>query len=529
MNMKYTMMLVAGMMFAGMLTAAVPSLKGTAEPVGSVGIKLKALAQSQAVPAATPQAHRFLRTETRSDGTERKSEITQYIPREVWMAQEMGCRWKDRKGNLLTVAVMDALCPDGFERDYADREDIEKGMKESAESFKEPTNATLAKWVSQFSEKSVDAEAFSDFPVSGVAAAKLVDFGGGVRAGACFKTKADRWYYAEFKFAAEPKPKEAAGLLKKLLASVVVDKTKASAGGKQGGMVVMGDWLAVEVPGYKLMTNLPKSQAGKFMDDMKKIMLAMQDSYRRYVPPQCELKKSTIRVFDGSPTKDDPKGRKAYDEYQNDPSTKQSIGLWDPSREELLVLNQGKDVESRRETMKILRHEAFHQYLFYATGGKEQAMWFNEGHATFFENVRYSLKNNEARFYEDAKDRRAGSVGENPQKYAQLVPKILAMDHGQFYAGNLEVVNEKYNAAWAAIYFLAHGAQVFPEFAAYKNVLPTYLKEVTAGKSWEEATKIAWEGLVERFPSDFLKFWNKRAGARNYRPPAPKAPTATEK
>ena len=135
----------------------------------------------------------------------------------------------------------------------------------------------------------------------------------------------------------------------------------------------------------------------------------------------------------------------------------------------------------------------------------------------------YSPKKNTVRFYEDLKDRRAGAVAEDPEKYANLVPKILYMDRSAFYGGTLQAVNDKYTAAWAVTYFLEKGAPSFEEFAAYRNVLPTYLKETAAGKSWEEATKIAWEGLEAGFPAAFMKFWNKRAGARNYEPPEPKA------
>lgn len=57
--------------------------------------------------------------------------------------------------------------------------------------------------------------------------------------------------------------------------------------------------------------------------------------------------------------------------------TLSAAGLWSPTHEELLILDLGKSV--REKTQKTLRHEAFHQYLFYATGGEHHAVWFNEG------------------------------------------------------------------------------------------------------------------------------------------------------
>lgn len=488
--------------------AAVPSLKGSAEPAGAMGLKVRPLASAQAVPAPTPEAKRY--------GWKRGSEsgeVTHHDVREIWLLHERGCQWKDRKGNKLTLATVSSLCPE-FEYDHEERAKIEAAIKEGTAAFKEPTNEQLAKWVSQFTGKQIASDAISSFAASRVLEAKLVDFGGGARCAAFFKSKDGAWRYAEFLFAQEAKERDAQRLMKQFLSGVVVDKTKSAAA---GGITTEGKWTTMKVPGYIFKTDLPPSQRGAFLKDTSRYMVAMQAAYRRYVPPQRELGDSTIRVF---------ADKADYDAYAKDTTGEdntRSIGLWNPSREELLILNQGKDVAERRETMKIMRHEAFHQYLFYATGNGNHAMWFNEGHACFFENVMYSPKKNTVRFYEDLKDRRAGAVAEDPEKYANLVPKILYMNRAAFYGGTLQAVNDKYTAAWAATYFLEKGAPSFEEFAAYRNVLPTYLKETAAGKSWEEATKIAWEGLEAGFPAAFMKFWNKRAGARNYEPPEPKA------
>ncbi len=498
-------LLMAGALWTGALVAAVPSLKGSAEAAGNSGLKVRALSGAQAVPAATPQAQHY--QWQRGDET---GEVTHYVPRELWLQAEWGCQWKDRKGNLLTVATVTTACPE-MEEDHAERAEIEKALKAGEEAFKEPTREALAKWAAQFMQKEVTAEAVKPFAASGVMEARVVG-SDDTRCAAFFKTKDGVWRFVEFRFVQEAKAKESERLLKTFLASVGVDKTKTKAGAF--GEVTEGKWTTVKIPGYVFKTDLPKSQRGAFLKDTGRIMTAMRAAYRRYVPPQRAMADCTIRVF---------ATREAYNDYLKSAAgaggMTESIGLWNPTLEELLILNQGKSVSERRETMKIMRHEAFHQYLHYATGNGNHAMWFNEGFASFFENVLYSQKSDTVRFYEDAKDRRAGSVIENPQKYANLLKKILRMDHNAFYGGSLEVVNDKYTAAWAAIYFLAKGAPSFEEFKDYRNVLPTYLKETAAGKSWDEATKIAWEGLEDRYAADFMKFWNKRNGARNYEPP----------
>lgn len=510
---KTVWILTAGVLFAGTLAAAVPSLKGSAEPAGRSGLKVRAFSGSQAIPAATPKAERY--QWTRGDET---GEVMHYIPREIWLQDAWGCQWKDRKGNLLTLATVKALCPDG---DHEDKAVIEKALAESAASFKEPTNETLATWASQFSEKNVEAAAIKPFAAGGVLEARLVDWQDATRCGAFFKSKDGVLRFVEFRFAQEAKPKDAERLLKTFLANVVVDKSAKAAG--MGGELVEGKWTTVKIPGYVFKTDLPKGQRGAFLKDTSKIMTAMRAAYRRYVPPQRVLKDCTIRVF---ATKAD------YVDYLKNNCNGgmlDSIGLWNPDLEELLILTQGKSVSERRETMKILRHEAFHQYLHYATGNGNHAMWFNEGHATFFESILYSPKSDTVRFFEDVKDTRVGLVTANPQKYANMLAKILPMSHNEFYGGNLTVVNDKYTAAWALTYFLEKGVPSFEELAAYRKVLPTYLKETAAGTSASEATKIAWEGLEGSLSADFMKFWNKRNGARNYEPPAVPEPKAETK
>lgn len=505
--MKTGCLLMVCALCAGSLVAAVPSLKGSAEVAGTSGLKVKALASSQAVPAATPQAQHYRWTRGGESG-----EVTHYVPRELWLQDAWGCQWKDRKGNLLTVATVKAACPDLGA--HAAREDIEKALADGAADYKEPTDEALAAWATQFLGRTVDAAALKPFATSGVLAARLLDAGeDSARCVAFFQSKDGQWRFVEFKFVQEAKAKDAERLLKSFLASVTVEKAKPAAAAA-GGVVTEGKWATVKIPGYVFKTDLPASQRGAFLKDATKMMAAMQAAYRRYVPPQRELKESTIRAF---------ATREGYNQYMKSAvgeDGSRTIGLWNPSLEELLIITEGKSPAERKKTMKTMRHEAFHQYLFYATGNGRHAMWFNEGHACFFETVMYSPKTDSVRFVEDVKDRRAGAVTANPQKYAALLKTILPLDHDAFYAGSLGVVNDKYTAAWALVYFLAKGAPALEDFAKYRAVLPTYLKEAAAGKSAREATEIAFAGLEDGLAEDFLKFWNKRARARNYEPPA---------
>jgi hypothetical protein len=494
--MSKPLVLIIVTLAAAAATAAVPQLKGSPEAVGATGLKVKLLSGAKMMPSITPAGQRW----TFTRGSEKWSE-THYDVREIWSGHERNCQWKDRKGNTLTVATPSSFCPE-FEKEHAKREDIEKKMSEDADAFKDPTDETLAKWASDFTQKNVAASALTPFASASVADARIVDFGGISRVGAFFKTKVGQWHYAEFSFAQESKGKERDSLIKAFVKGIQIGKSK-------------GEDDDPKVGGYKFETDIAsKSQAAAFVKMAGRFMSAMQAAYKRYVPPQKELGMSKIHVFSTE---------ESYKEYMKAASAGEmgdrSIGLWDPNRDELSILYQGTDMAKKEETMKIMRHEAFHQYLHYATGRGDHAMWFNEGHACFFEIVNYDKKKNYVKVLDDPTDHRPRQVAEDPEKYANLVKTIIFYDHDKFYSGSLSKVNDNYTAAWAAIYFLQKGSHTFKEFAPYAEVLPAYMKAMAEGKKENEATKIAWELVSERdFAADFLKFWNKRKAARNYEP-----------
>lgn len=480
-------------------SAEVPALKNAAEVAGGTGLKVRALRGGQAVQSVAPKAlyYRFKR------GTETWKE-THFDVREFWHTAQHGCRWKDSKGNELVVASLVAPLPD-VGAEHAKREDITAKMNETADAFKNPSDEALAGWVAAYSGTAVEAAALKELSVSSLTAARTVDFGTANRAAVLFQVKSGAWHYAEFSFAQPVRPAEVARLEKQFLSTVT--ETGAAA-----GPVKEGGWLTMKVPGYVFKTDLFESQAKAFLKNTGRQMEAMQAAYRRYVPPTKKLGESTIRVF---------ATQKGYDEYLARATGKEpgrTIGLWSPSHEELLILDMGKS--ARDETTKILRHEAFHQYLFYATGGERHAVWFNEGHACLFENVLYDAKRNAVRVTDDPRDRRPAAVGAAPERYAAMVPEILTLDYEAFYAGDLKEVNERYAAAWALVYFLQKGVPTFAEFAAYREVLPTYRQALLEGASANEASRRAWETVGKRnFVADFAKFWNKRTAAKNYEPP----------
>ena len=155
-----------------------------------------------------------------------------------------------------------------------------------------------------------------------------------------------------------------------------------------------------------------------------------------------------------------------------------------PSREELLVA-----AEDREQALKTMRHEAFHQYLFYATGNGNHATWFNEGHACFFENVQYNPAKNTVRVLDSGS--RAEWTARDPEKVARMIGRVLEMDRGEFYSGSLPEINSRYVAGWAIAYFLEKGAYASDEFAPYRGICAKYLELAGGGADAAEATREA--------------------------------------
>ena len=265
-------------------------------------------------------------------------------------------------------------------------------------------------------------------------------------------------------------------------------------------------WWTEENERYRFMTDLSPSKGKAFITRAMRLAEAMRRSYEFYVPPLKPVKLSTVKVF---------KALSEYREYRaaSGDVDSTSIGLWDPNREELLISAEGE----REDALSIMRHEAFHQYLFYATGRGDHALWFNEGHACFFESVEYNSAKNTVKVVD--KGNRAEWVERDPKRVASAIKSVLKMDRAAYYGGSSDAVNLHYVTGWAIVYFLQNGAYAHERFAPYRKVVPKYLELMAAGCDAREATEQAWALVADRdIEADFLRFWEQyRKLSRNAR------------
>ena len=174
-----------------------------------------------------------------------------------------------------------------------------------------------------------------------------------------------------------------------------------------------------------------------------------------------------------------------------------SAAYWSTARRELVAyLPEG----GSPELMKTIRHEAFHQYLSYATAMISAAPWLNEGYAQYFEDP------NHATWKLTTRDEKPTT--DDISRYAELIPLLLKMNYTEFYAGTDAERRLKYRLAWSIAYFLEKGAPLV-RFQPFATLRADYINAVLRTHDRDAATDAAF-GSDERlklFIREWKSFW----------------------
>lgn len=518
----YSFALLASALAAGLpALAAVPQFANTDENVAALGLSVKVFVKAESIPASTPNQRTFTFTK---GGESRK--VSMFDVREVWLMSQRGGVWRNKAGDTLTLARPTALLPKVL-GELEERDKISAAIKEGEAEFAESAKDLLYDWISDFAGLKVDKSALTQIKTGvSVAAARQVETGDSRRVAAVFRMRTKDggtgpWNWVEFSLVDPITPKDGKALVSAFIKGVKVERLamapKSSAATAShaddprredakraisGG----GGWWWSENDDYIFLTNMSKSKGEAFIRDTQRTMSAMRKAYERYVPATKPVGTGVVRVFSGH---DDY--CKYLSTFSADSATlMDSIGLWAPAREELLVEYR----DDKAKTLETMRHEAFHQYLYYATGCGNHMTWFNEGHATLFENIRYNPGTGEVRVL--CSGNRAEWVKRGPERIAATIPQIITMSRDQYYSGD---VNSHYVAGWALCYFLSKGVHKVRGFEAYREIIPAYLKGLGEGLSPVEANARAWAVVEGRdISADFLKFWKSAKSAETYEP-----------
>jgi hypothetical protein len=262
-------------------------------------------------------------------------------------------------------------------------------------------------------------------------------------------------------------------------------------------------WWFAETDGYIILSDVDTELGKSVIRDIQSSMPVFRKAYERLVPPLTrESDVSLIRLF---------QRRDDYVRYVGK-DLAWTGGVWMPGRRELVLAAS----DSKDELMRIIRHEAFHQYLSYAYCMIPSAPWMNEGHACLFEQAGIGRK---GKVSIDEDPARCTMLVDNIELVTSLLPQMFDADYPAFYGGTVAERNLKYAMVWGLTYYLHKGAPQERD-TPFTSILPDYALSLAQTRSYSEATKQAFSPIdMSAFQDSFREFWLKRrASAMQYDP-----------
>jgi hypothetical protein len=154
-------------------------------------------------------------------------------------------------------------------------------------------------------------------------------------------------------------------------------------------------------------------------------------------------------------------------------------GYWNARDEELVFFDEDESRQPDDNTISVLYHEAFHQYVFYAAGRIAPHSWFNEGYGDFFAGARY--KDGKFRIEPFAWRlptlQRALGLVEPPSGETTVSPipldRLVGMTRSEYY----RTPALAYAQGWSLVYFLREIVPTNPEWQAkWGRILETYYR-----------------------------------------------------
>jgi hypothetical protein len=138
-----------------------------------------------------------------------------------------------------------------------------------------------------------------------------------------------------------------------------------------------------------------------------------------------------------------------------------SAGYWNWAEQELVFF---EDTQAKKDALRVLNHEAFHQFIFYSVGSISPHDWFNEGHGDYFSGHNY---NQGGKFIPKPFSWRQGEI-KNAMGAKKYIPlkTFMKYTHEQYYG---PLIGQNYAQGWSVIWFLRQNRN--PE---WKDILPTY-------------------------------------------------------
>lgn len=238
-------------------------------------------------------------------------------------------------------------------------------------------------------------------------------------------------------------------------------------------------WRAEDTPNYILIYDVDDTQLVRRV--ARDIELVRAEYERLFPPVEPIAAVATVRLCE------------SRDEYLQYGGRPESAGYWNAGSKELVLYDAAGGRRARRDTtglddtLLVLYHEAFHQYIHDSTGQLPPHPWFDEGHGDYFSGA-------------EIRGGRLRSIGPNPWRYETArrlalerthVPfeEILRYEQEDYYAD----MAAHYAQGWAMVYFLRESKEVRRR-RAWAALLPTYFETLKRVYP-EELFAVLEEGL----------------------------------
>jgi hypothetical protein len=531
--------LAAGALSAMPSTARQPVLEfAQTQELPASGLKIRIMSQAAEVPPPPPPTYRYAVTQGNVSWS-----TNLYAPVDLWRESQQAGQWRDRFGTRLVLSAVIAPCPGGFSHPHVSPEEYNAAVPGPAAW----TTNSLVQWVKDF----CGADPVSLQPQRHSARLKQVyrcRLGGSAdrRLGCLVQfhqpalpdpvnVSSGAWFFALFELAdGVPLAQAEKAVFGDFIESMAYPgrssgsrpsalrpgprRSPSRPDGEAGAAFPSGrtreqvthslrnmkNWWFLETKHYIILSDL-KQGGQTLVNHLQNNMEYLWAGFAQLAPsPSPQTFVGVIRVFA------EPGEYVAY----VGPKQAWTAGMWTPSRQELVIRPSewgGTQAKAER-LLRVIYHEAFHQYLFHACEGVEASAWFNEGHASLFENAR--IRNGRMDVEEDPL--RIAVLLESMRHSPPDLGALLGLSYEQFYAGSDEDRQQRYALAWAFVYYLRKGADL--ERAPYAHeICQRYLEVLWRGRDAGRATSGAFEGVdLKRLTDDFTRFWlsgHKRSGA----------------
>lgn len=508
-----------------------PSIRfSTTVELSHAGLRLSVMPDSMEMPLPMPRIYTY-EIHRKDDTKQPVMRVDSYSAVELWRRSQYEAKWMDKFSNSLVMASITGLLLPEVKGRHIPIFEVDKATNTLWRVVEWDSNR-LAEWVVDFTgaEKAVPIEikrrssqfsALYSFKLIGVPS-NLFAYSFKLRPNMFSKRNSDRYFFLLVEAHPEIDVNQARETIEKeLIGSIGWGKTvekpievspvfQRKDARKEDVVHTpdmedvrnivresirnLKDWWYIETAHYILLSNLDKKYKGSVRELQDKIEI-LYSIWQKILPPVAEYKAGVIRAFRES------REYSAYVGEQYD----WTFGLWIANRQELVIrpMDWGGTKERTEQMLRVVYHEAFHQYVFHALDRIDISPWYNEGHAVFFENVVF--------------DGKKVNVDEGKEKVAVLeklardnaleIEPLLRMNLGEFYAGDDHSRLVKYSLAWGIIYYLRKGAYVSGG-EQYAGILEKYRNALLESKDQQKATNKAFADIdIAELQRNMARFW----------------------